>query len=221
MKNYYDVLGVSKDATPAEIKKAYRKLAQKYHPDKNQGDEKAADMFKKVNEAHTTLSNPEKRALYDAEQQGGFPGFGGGFDDIFSHMFGGMGNPFGRAKSPRRPKNEKPKEPVVSFKIPLSELKKGQLNKTIRFRRTVSCESCSGAGGFEASRCEKCSGLGKLYQTLRQGSAVFKTVSDCDMCAGRGQVFAKICSSCAGNGKINVTENYTLDITCKPVKSKV
>ncbi len=220
MKDYYKVLGVDKDATQEDIKKTYRKLAQKYHPDKNQGDEKAADKFKEVGEAYSVLSNKEKREEYDFQLAGGgFPqGMfgGGGLGSIFEQMFGGR-NPFPSSRSSPRQRREKPSEPIVNFKIPLSELKKGNLSKKIRFKRRANCDRCDGKGGDSPSRCEKCSGLGKVYQNTRQGNAVFQSVSDCDMCYGRGQVFSNMCSECKGAGVVTVVEMYELDINCKKI----
>ena len=122
MKSYYDILGVASDASPSDIKKAYRSLAQKYHPDKNQGDEKASNKFKEIGEAYSTLSDKEKRSAYDFELAGGglHSGlFGSGLGSIFEQMFGGHANPFSGERRPDRSRREKAREPTVNLKIPL------------------------------------------------------------------------------------------------------
>ena len=216
MKSYYEILGVASDASPADIKKAYRVLAQKYHPDKNQGDENASDKFKEVSEAYSVLSDKEKRAAYDFELAGG--GFSAaGLGDIFSQMFGGNYNPFSNQRRQARPRETRVNDPTVRFKIPLSELKKGNLTKKIRFNRTVDCKACDGEGGTNPSRCETCSGLGKVYQNTRQGPAIFQTVRDCPDCHSRGKVFSNVCNVCHGKGSVKVVEMYELDINCKKI----
>lgn len=220
MKSYYDILGVAEDASQTDIKKAYRALAQKYHPDKNQDSEKASDRFKEIGEAYSVLSNKEKREEYDFQMAGG--GFSGGMfgesglGSIFEQMFGARGNPFSSAKKPNT--HQKPSEPIVNFKIPLSDLKKGRMTKKIRFKRSIDCKDCNGKGGSNPTRCEKCSGLGKTYQNIRQGNSVFQSVSNCNLCRGTGQVFIKPCSTCSGAGKRKIIEMYSLDINCKKVE---
>jgi len=142
---------------------------------------------------------------------------GGGLGSIFDQMFGGR-NPFARASRPVHPRETKPKEPIINFRIPFADLKKGKLSKKIRFKRQEACNQCNGKGGENPNRCEKCSGLGKVYHNTRQGNAVFQSVSDCDVCHGRGQAFLKVCNECKGIGAVTLVEMYELDINCKKIQ---
>ena len=174
-KNYYEILGVDKNATPEQIKAAYRKLAMKYHPDRNQGDEAAAEKFKEINEAHEVLSDQQKRAAYDYELEhpgmggfgGGFGGggFGGGFEDIsdiFSSIFGG-GFGGGGARTQRSAVGEDiQKEMTLSF----MDAAKG-CQKSFTYSHNVSCDSCRGTGaknGTAYSTCSRCHGQGVIQQ---------------------------------------------------------
>ena len=218
MRSYYDVLGVPSSSSASDIKKAYRSLAQKYHPDKNPGDEKASDIFKEVNEAYSVLSDKEKRSKYDS-QRTGRPLFSSQIfgNDIIDQMFGGAGNPFSRGPSNQKTKKEKSKDPVINFKIPLSEIQKGFLRKKIRYKRSCTCESCKGKGGENPSRCNTCSGLGKVYHNTKYGGSVFQSVRSCDDCNGTGKVFTSPCLKCSGSGAVTITEMYELNIECKKI----
>ena len=167
-KNYYEILGVDKKATPDEIKSAYRKLAMKYHPDRNQGDEAAAEKFKEVNEAHETLSDQQKRAAYDYElEHPGMGGFGGGgfeggfgdFGDIFSSIFGGgFGGFGGRGAQASSVGEDIQKEMTLSF----MDAAKG-CSKTFSYTRNEPCEACRGTGaknGTAYKTCGRCNGKG-------------------------------------------------------------
>ena len=174
-KNYYEILGVDKKATPEQIKSAYRKLAMKYHPDRNQGDEKAAEKFKEVNEAHETLSDEQKRAAYDYELEhpgmGGFGGFGGGaqgfggFEDIFSSIFGGsgFGGFGGGARTAQSEVGEDiQREMTLSFMDAAKACK-----KTVSYMRNEPCSSCKGTGaknGTEYTTCGRCQGKGVVQE---------------------------------------------------------
>ena len=165
-KNYYEILGVDKKATPEQIKAAYRKLAMKYHPDRNQGDAEAAEKFKEINEANETLSDEQKRAAYDYELEhpgmggfggGGFEGGFGGFEDIFSNIFGGGFGGFGGGRTARSEVGEDiQREMTLSF----MDAAKG-CKKTVSYMRNEPCAACRGTGaknGTEYSTCGKCQG---------------------------------------------------------------
>ena len=208
-KNYYDILGVDKKATPEEIKSAYRKLAMKYHPDRNQGDEAAAEKFKEVNEAHETLSDQQKRAAYDYELEhpgmggfggGGFGGFGGGgFEDIseiFSNIFGGFGG--GARASQSQVGEDIQREMTLSF----MDAAKG-CKKTISYTRNEPCSSCQGTGakgGTEFSTCGRCGGKGVIQQV--QNTLFGRTIrqTPCPDCNGTGKIVKEKCPDCKGKG---------------------
>ena len=208
-KNYYDILGVDKKATPEEIKSAYRKLAMKYHPDRNQGDEAAAEKFKEVNEAHETLSDQQKRAAYDYELEhpgmggfggGGFGGFGGGgFEDIseiFSNIFGGFGG--GARASQSQVGEDIQREMTLSF----MDAAKG-CKKTISYTRNEPCSSCQGTGakgGTEFSTCGRCGGKGVIQQV--QNTLFGRTIrqTPCPDCNGPGKIVKEKCPDCKGKG---------------------
>ena len=220
-KNYYDILGVDKKATPEEIKSAYRKLAMKYHPDRNQGDEAAAEKFKEVNEAHETLSDQQKRAAYDYELEhpgmggfggfggGGFEGFGGGFEDIFSSIFGGGFG--GGARTQRSAVGEDiQREMTLSF----MDAAKG-CHKTIAYTRNEPCEACDSTGaknGTEYSTCSRCQGKGVIQQV--QNTMFGRTIrqSVCPDCAGTGRTIKEKCPECKGKGSIRKETTVSMDI---------
>ena len=189
-KNYYEILGVDKKASQDDIKSAYRKLAMKYHPDRNQGSEEAAEKFKEINEANETLSDPQKRAAYDYELEhpgmgggfgGGFGGFDGDFGDIFSSIFGGA---FGGGARTRRPTVGE----TIQYEMRLSfmDAAKG-CKKTLRYKRNAPCESCQSTGakgGTEFSTCSRCGGKGVVQQVMNTmfGRTVQQSV--CPDCGG-------------------------------------
>ena len=220
-KNYYDVLGVDKDATPEQIKSAYRKLAMKYHPDRNQGDEKAAEKFKEVNEAHEVLSDPTKRKNYDTYgsadgNMGGFGGFGGfeggfsGFGDIFSDIFSGFGGGFSGRTTRSEVGEDIQREMTLSF----MDAAKG-CRKTIAYTRNEPCASCHGTGaknGKEYTTCSKCQGRGVIQQVQNTmfGRTIRQTV--CPDCGGSGKQIKEKCSDCKGKGWQKKETTVTLDI---------
>ena len=221
-KNYYEILGVDKKATPEEIKSAYRKLAMKYHPDRNQGDEAAAEKFKEVNEAHETLSDQQKRAAYDYELEhpgmGGFGGFGGGaggfedISDIFSNIFGGgFGGFGGGARSTRSEVGEDiQREMSLSF----MDAAKG-CQKTLSYTRNEPCSACRGTGaknGTEYSTCSRCQGKGVVQQV--QNTMFGRTIrqSVCPDCSGSGRTIKEKCPDCKGKGSQRKETTVTLDI---------
>ncbi len=221
-KNYYEILGVDKKASADEIKKAYRKLAMKYHPDHNQGNEEAAEKFKEINEANETLSDEQKRAAYDYElEHPGMGGFGGGFgggagfediSDIFSNIFGGgFGGGFGGARAAKSKVGEDiQREMTLSF----MDAAKG-CKKTVSYMRNCPCEACDGTGakdGTAYSTCSRCNGQGVVQQvqntmfgrTIRQGV--------CPDCGGNGRIIKEKCGECKGRGVIRQEQDFTFDI---------
>ena len=219
-KNYYDILGVDKKATPEQIKSAYRKLAMKYHPDRNQGDAAAAEKFKEINEANETLSDEQKRAAYDYELEhpgmggfgggcGGFEGGFGGFEDIFSNIFGGG---FGGAT--RTARSEVGEDIQREMTLSFMDAAKG-CKKTVSYMRNVPCENCRGTGaknGTEYSTCGKCQGKGVVQQV--QNTMFGRTIrqSVCPDCNGSGRQIKEKCPDCKGKGYERKETTVTLDI---------
>ena len=215
--NYYDVLGVSRNASADEIKSAYRKLAKQYHPDFHPGDQAAAEKFKQINEAHETLSDENKRKQYDFELDhpgmsgGGMGGGMGGFEDIISSMFGGFGG-FGGQRQNATPK----RGADISQTIRLSFLDaiKG-CSKEISYFRNEPCKSCSGTGakdGTAFKKCSKCGGSGRVrYQ---QDTIFGRTiqVGSCPECNGTGKEITERCPECKGVGYSRKQTAFTVNI---------
>ena len=226
-KDYYEILGVSKDASEEELKKAYRKLAKKYHPDANPDNkEEAEKKFKEVNEAYETLSNPQKRRMYDqfgtADPQGfggtggpfgggsytystsGFDGFGdfGDLGDIFSSFFGGG---FGGRQSAR--KNNGPRKGAdlnLNMDITFEEAFLG-VEKEVVITRNETCEHCHGTGakpGTNPIKCPDCHGTGQVSQVQNTILGQVQTTRTCSKCHGTGEVITEVCESCKGKGTI-------------------
>lgn len=226
-RDYYEVLGVDKNASPEEIKKAYRKLAMKYHPDQNPGDKSAEEKFKEVNEAYEILSDAEKKSRYDqfgfagvdpnygAGAGSGFEGFGGfgGFGDIFSDLFGG-GFGFGgdsgrRANAPRQGEN-------VSAQVTISfvEAAKG-CQKEITLGRIENCHACHGTGAKEGTQpetCPVCHGAGTVRTTRQTAFGTFAQTAACTRCGGKGKIIKDPCPTCRGKGKVRVNKKITVKI---------
>lgn len=217
-RDYYEVMGVPKNASEDEIKRAYRKLAKKYHPDLNPGDKEAEEKFKEVNEAYEVLSDKEKRARYDQFGHAGVdPNFGGGtgggnpfggfgMDDIFDTFFGG-GSPFGgfggaRRQNPNAPRRGSDMEARVN--IDFEEAAKG-CRKTISFDRVESCADCHGSGakaGTGPKTCPLCGGTGQVRVTQNTFMGVVQTTRTCDRCHGTGKVIENPCPTCRGTGQV-------------------
>jgi molecular chaperone DnaJ len=214
-KDYYEILGVSRDASSAEIKKAYRQLAHKYHPDKKGG---SAEKFKEINEAYQTLSNKEKRSQYDQFGEsfsnggngGGFSGFqgfnnGGGFEFNFGE--GGLGDIFGDFFSGFREKGfggERGSDIGIDLEILFKEMAEGT-EKEIEIYKGVICDKCQGTGaepGSNFKKCDKCGGTGRIQTEKRTILGSFSQTSVCDKCGGKGEIPEKVCSKCSGEGKI-------------------
>lgn len=224
-QNYYDILGVSKTATDAEIKSAFRKLAKKYHPDINK-EPGAEQKFKEIGEAYAVLSDPEKRKQYDqfgheaytqGAAQGGFGGGFGGFsaDDIdlssiFDDLFGGsiFGNSSRRASGRNRP--TKGRDSLVKVDLTFEEAVFG-CKKTINIDLDTECEDCFGKGGSGETTCSTCGGRGRVITQQRTMFGVFQSESTCPDCNGKGKTFKTTCKSCSGTG--HVVKNKEIEIT--------
>ncbi len=208
-KDYYATLGVGRTASVEEIKKAYRKLALQYHPDRNPGDEGAEERFKACAEAYEVLGDPEKRQLYDAYGEEGLSARGvphgfRGFEDIFSsfgEIFGDLGLGFG---SSTRRRVRKGRDLRHQISVSLTEIARGARRK-IRVRKPSVCPDCDGSGAASASdlqTCSACQGRGTVTQVLRQGFTTFQTTRPCGQCSGTGRHIARPCGQCGGEGMV-------------------
>lgn len=228
-RDYYEVLGVSKGASDDEIKKAYRKLAKKYHPDMNPGDKEAEGKFKEVNEAYSILSDKEKRARYDQFGHAGVdpnygaggPGGGfGGFDmgdidlgDIFGSFFGGGFGGFGGGGQ-RRNGPQKGESLRANLTITFEEAAFG-CEKEINLNRTEECDACHGSGcepGTTAETCPDCRGTGVVRVQQRTGGFAFSSTAPCSRCRGTGKIIHSPCKSCGGSGSVKKSKRITVTI---------
>ncbi len=218
-KDYYEILGVPKTATSDDIKKAYRTLVKKYHPDLHPGDKAAAEKFKEINEANEVLSDEKKRKQYDFEREHpgmggfgggeGFSGFAGGFEDIFGDIFGGFGG--SRARRETKTKGE---DVTIEISLSFLDAAKGCVREVV-YSRNEPCASCKGTGakgGTAYKTCEKCGGSGQVQYTT--GNGFFRSVSvrPCDECGGTGRKIIDACPDCKGKGYIKNNTKVTLNI---------
>jgi molecular chaperone DnaJ len=213
-RDYYETLGVSKDASGEEIKKAYRKKAMKYHPDRNPDDKAAEDKFKEVNEAYEVLSDETKKSQYDrfghagvnngagGAGAGGFGGgfSGGGFDDIFGDIFDMFGGGGGRRSQRRGP--QQGSDIKINLKLSFEEAAFG-VEKKIKINRNETCHSCHGSGAKEGSAvetCDKCGGAGQVNIIRDTPFGRVQQVATCDKCHGEGKIIKEPCPVCNGKG---------------------
>ncbi|MBE8712260.1 molecular chaperone DnaJ [Sphingobacterium hungaricum] len=226
-RDYYDILGVTRSSDGAEIKTAYRKLAIKYHPDKNPDDKAAEDKFKEAAEAYEILSNPEKRQRYDQFGHSGnsASGFGGGnmnMDDIFSQfgdIFGG-GSPFegffggGRSSRGNGRRVQKGTNLRIKVKLTLEEIAKG-VEKKIKVNKQVACETCDGTGAKDKSSyhtCSTCQGSGSVRRVTNTILGQMQTTSTCPTCNGQGVEITAKCTVCKGDGLVRGEETISINI---------
>jgi molecular chaperone DnaJ len=221
-RDYYEVLGVGKNATEDEIKKAYRKMAMKYHPDKNQGDKAAEEKFKEAAEAYDVLGTPAKKQKYDQFGHAGFSAGGGGghgdfssMDDIFSafgDIFGGGGFGGGSGRGGRRV--NRGSNLRIKVKLDLNEILNG-VEKKIKVNKYVSCVPCKGTGaqnGSGFSNCNTCRGTGQVTRVVQTMLGQMQTASTCPSCGGEGQIIKEKCKSCYGDGIVKGEEVISINI---------
>lgn len=231
-KDYYKTLGVSKSASKDEIKKAYKKLAKKYHPDKftdNSKKKEAEEKFKKINEAASVLADEKKRQQYDQygtadpmdfsgydfSNMGGFGGqsFGGDFGDIFDMFFGGGGSPFGFSESSRS-RTYRGSDLRFDLSISLEDVSEG-VEKTIAIPKLVKCDTCKGSGAKDSSSvktCHTCHGSGRVTRQRRTAFGIFQSASACPSCHGEGKVISDPCPKCNGEGRVKKNTKLKIKI---------
>lgn len=221
-RDYYEVLGVNKGASDDEIKKAYRQMAKKYHPDLNPGDKEAEAKFKEANEAYEVLSDKDKKARYDAYGHAGvdpsaYAGGAGGagfdfdFGDIFSSFFGG-GFGGGRQANPNAP--QRGTDVTANITISFEEAAKG-CQRTVEFNRVEKCETCGGTGAAKGSSpvtCPECNGRGQVTSQQRTPFGVIQTSKACPRCGGKGTVINNPCTDCHGAGRIRKPHKLSVNI---------
>ncbi|MEQ9263885.1 MAG: molecular chaperone DnaJ [Balneolaceae bacterium] len=231
-RDYYEVLGVGKSSNEAELKKAYRKLAMKYHPDRNKGDESAELKFKEAAEAYEVLRDPQKKARYDqyghagVNGQGGFGGGGVEFDmeDIFSRfgdIFGGgffgddvFGGGRGRSRGGRRQPGTPGSDMKIRMPLTLEEIAFGA-EKTLKVKKQVTCSTCTGTGAATDSdfeTCGTCNGMGEVRQVTRTMLGQMMNVQACPTCQGEGRIIKNKCNTCSGEGRVKGEETIKVNI---------
>ncbi len=229
-RDYYEVLGVERNANADEIKKAYRKAAIKYHPDKNPGDKEAEEKFKEAAEAYDVLSNPEKRARYDqfghagmngSAAGGGFGGFSGGgfsmedifsqFGDIFGGHFGGFG---GGSRGGTQRRGNRGSDIRVKVRLTLAEISNGTTKK-LKVNKYIACDKCGGTGAKDSSSystCQTCNGTGVVSRIENTFFGRMQTQSVCPACGGEGRIITAKCDKCGGEGIVKGSEIIEINI---------
>jgi molecular chaperone DnaJ len=219
-RDYYDVLSIARGAAEDEIKKAYRRLAIQFHPDRNPGDKEAEERFKEINEAYQVLSDPERRAQYDRfghaafqGAQGGPGGFGGfdfsqGFEEVFSDIFGDF---FGTGRGRSRSRARRGDDLRYDLEIEFEEAARG-IERAIKFQRLTTCDACNGtrakSGSAGAKQCPNCRGTGQV----RTQQGFFSISTTCPQCRGEGQTISDPCPKCQGQGRIRKAESLSVKI---------
>ena len=226
-RDYYEVLGIGKNATDAEIKSAYRKLAKKYHPDLNPGDKEAEEKFKEVNEANDVLSDPQKRQRYDqfgfagvdpnyaAANGGGAGGLGDIFGDIFGGGFGGGFSGFGGGSSTRTANAPRKGHDIQASVILTFEEAAHGCSKKITINRQDTCPDCGGTGaakGTSPETCPDCGGRGYVVTQQRTPFGVMQSQQPCSHCGGRGTIIRNPCKTCRGTGKTAARKSLEINI---------
>ena len=228
-RDYYEVLGVDKNATADDIKKAYRKLAVKYHPDKNPGDKEAEEKFKEAAEAYSVLSDADKKARYDqfghAGVEGAGPDFSGGFGNLndilndlfggaFGGGFGGFGGGFGGGRGGQQQRVYRGRDIRVRVKLTLEEIAKG-VEKEISIEKSVPCSDCGGKGTKNSSdikTCPACKGTGQVQRVVNSFLGQTVTYSTCQQCGGEGKIISNPCRTCGGTGLVRKRETIKVKI---------
>ena len=204
-KDYYSILGIERNATEADIKKAYRKLAMEYHPDRNQGNAEAEEKFKEISEANSILSDPEKKQYYDATGtvKGNRPQQPQGQDlnDLINNFMG---------RNARREINRIGQTVRIRVQLTLEELHNGT-HKKIKYTRLIKCDSCHGHGG-ESTTCPLCNGTGMETQVFRTPNGVIQQSSPCRQCGGEGEIVTKPCEKCHGSGTMPSEEHFEFEV---------
>jgi molecular chaperone DnaJ len=232
-RDYYDILGVSKSASAEEIKKAYRKVAMQFHPDRNPGNKEAEEKFKEAAEAYEVLSDTDKKAKYDRYGHAAFgPGTqGGGFgnmntedifshfgdifggDDVFSSFFGGGGG--GRRSSGGgRARGQRGSNLRIKMKLTYEEIAKG-VTKNVKVKKYVTCNSCTGSGAKDKNslqNCNTCQGTGQVRKVTNTFLGQMQTVATCPSCNGEGSTVTAKCGGCKGEGRVYGEETISIDI---------
>jgi len=221
-KDFYDILGVSRGASESEIKKAYRKIAQKHHPDSNPGNKESEEKFKEASEAYETLSDPQKKSQYDqfgSAGPGGFPGGGGGggfhgggdMNDIFESFFGGGGGFGGGGRSQQSTRSNRGSDLEADIHITFEQSVKGAV-KELNVTKYDVCDPCKGEGGSGKSTCHQCHGTGQVTQVHNTPLGAMRMQQTCPACSGEGESISNKCSHCHGDGRIRKSSKMKVKI---------
>ncbi len=225
MADFYDTLGVPRTASPDDIKKAYRKLAMTYHPDRNNGSSEAEEKFKQITEAYDVLRDPEKRGMYDRYGEAGLRGGAGGFHhvdlaealSIFMRDLGGMGgfgDLFGGGGRGGQPGPRTGSDIRITMPLKLAEVETG-VEKSVTVKLLANCDKCEGTGaepGTSANRCTTCAGAGEVRRAQKSFFGQVISVTPCPTCAGEGTIITSPCRKCRGEGRVRQEENIAVKV---------